>query len=1046
MRKRFLGLLLALCLLLTMIPAAGAASGLSVEPGESETELNEAPLTRGEAIDAVWRAEGSPEASEGAELPFSDLDGSPYRDAVAWAVENGITNGVSGTRFAPDSAVTRTQIAVFLYRAAGEPDRTGEGEWYSDALRWAIRHIEVFGAALPLSSSGDDSCTRDDLASLLDRRAEQPAKEGSVYILYTSDVHCGVDRGFGYAGLAEIRAGLEEQGYATVLVDDGDSVQGEPLGSLTQGATVISLMNAVNYDAAIPGNHDFDYGTDRFAKLAEAAEFPYVSCNYRKNGEPVFAPYLTVEAGGKKIAFVGVTTPLTLSATNPHYFMNDEGEYVYDFYGDATGEALYAAVQKAVDDARAEGADLVYVLGHLGNQADAAPWSYADVISHTTGIDVLLDGHSHDTDQVVMKDRAGKNVVRSACGTKLGSVGYSRITKDGEVAETGIWTWSSPEAAPEAYGIRSEIRDAVDAAEAEVETLLGKVIASSAVKLYVNDPSLTDENGFPIRMVRRAETNLGDFFTDALRSTSGADIALWNGGSLRANLDAGEITYKGLMSVIPFGNAVCVIEATGQQILDALEWGARFLPDETGAFLQVSGLSYEIDLSVPSPCLADELGTSTGFEGARRVKNVTAGGEPIDPEATYSVAGIDYLLTDNGNGQTAFDGATLLAEDLALDVDALAAYVVEKLGGAIGEEYADPCGEGRIVIREDVPGTGACALIHEPEFGGIYITKTIEEFNALGFAYGDSVDIAFSNGVTLEDLPYYSGYYTKNGEALLVAYPGYDYIKAGINNGDDLWTVLGIEEDMTAEVTLNARGRYLSVQEARDIRYEDEREKYESDEVFANFRSIRAGKLKENAVYRSASPCDNQHNRAAYADALMTEAGVRFILNLSDNEAKISNYMSREDFASPGFAALYEAGKVLPVAMNMNYSSREFREKIAAGFTAMAHSEGPYLIHCTEGKDRTGYVCMLVAALAGASWDEIEADYMLTYDNYYGIAKESEKYAVIVESVLVPMVESMAGEGVDVKTADLGAYAEAFLTDAGMTAEELAMLKSRIMG
>ena len=346
------------------------------------------------------------------------------------------------------------------------------------------------------------------------------------------------------------------------------------------------------------------------------------------------------------------------------------------------------------------------------------------------------------------------------------------------------------------------------------------------------------------------------------------------------------------------------------------------------------------------------------------------------------------------------------------------------------------------------PALEKCGIIHEPEFGGVYIKNTIEEFNALGFVYGDSVDVSFSNGYTLTDIPYYNGYYTATGEELLVAYPGYDYIKAAVNNGDDLWEIADLDEGMTATVTLNAGGRYLSIQNARDIHYKDDRSLFESDEIFANFRSIRAGALREDTVWRSASPCDNQHNRAVYVDALISGAGVRFILNLSDNDEKIRGYMAEEGFACPYFAELYESGNVTPIALNMNYSSDEFRTKIASGLALLAEHEGPYLIHCTEGKDRTGFVCMLIEALAGASWDEIEQDYMITYYNYYGITEKDdpERYDVIVENVLVPMVQSMAGdESLDVRKAELSDYAEAFLKDAGMDDRTLARLRERIL-
>ena len=342
-----------------------------------------------------------------------------------------------------------------------------------------------------------------------------------------------------------------------------------------------------------------------------------------------------------------------------------------------------------------------------------------------------------------------------------------------------------------------------------------------------------------------------------------------------------------------------------------------------------------------------------------------------------------------------------------------------------------------------------CGIIHEPEFGGVYIKNTIEEFNALGYEYGDSVDVEFSNGYKLTGIPYYNGYYTQNGDPLLIAYPGYDYIKAAINNGDDLFEIAGLDENMTASVSLNKRGGFLSIQNARDIHYTDNRDDYGSDEIFANFRAVDCTAVKKNTLFRSASPCDNQHNRATYVDSLLGEYGIRFILNLSDNDDKIAVYMSKEDFSCDNFEKLYNDGKVIPIALNMNFSSAEFKEKIVNGLTAMAGNEGPYLVHCTEGKDRTGFVCMLLEALVGASYEEIEKDYMITYDNYYGInpEKDSARYTVIVENVLQPMIKSMTGkDGVDIKSADLSVYAREFLKSGGMTDEEITTLRNNISG
>lgn len=345
------------------------------------------------------------------------------------------------------------------------------------------------------------------------------------------------------------------------------------------------------------------------------------------------------------------------------------------------------------------------------------------------------------------------------------------------------------------------------------------------------------------------------------------------------------------------------------------------------------------------------------------------------------------------------------------------------------------------------PELRSCSIEHEPEFGGVYIHCTIDDFNAQGFAFGDSVNVAFSNGYVLEDLPYYNGYYTVIGSPLLVAYPGYPFVKACINNGDDLWTLAGLTEDDRATITLAEQGKYRDIQEARDIHFTDERSDYGSDAVFANFRAVQAGDIREGVLYRSASPCDDQHNRATYADALIRGSGVNFILDLCDNDEKIENFLADPDFASPCFLSLYESGSVAPIALNANYGARDFREKLAGGLTAMAEAEGPYLVHCTEGKDRTGFVCLLLEALCGASYEEIVRDYMITYDNYYGINEQTDKakYDIIVESVLDPMLQILAGdETADVRTADLSESAEAYLRSGGMEQNRIDMLKSRL--
>ena len=461
-------------------------------------------------------------------------------------------------------------------------------------------------------------------------------------------------------------------------------------------------MNAAGYEIAIPGNHEFDYGMEQFLALAEKAKFQYISCNFNHEGELVFEPYVIKDLGGAKVAFVGVTTPKTLTTSTPRYFMNEKGEFEYGFFQDETGEGVYNAVQKAVDDARAEGAEFVVVMGHMGNEEECRPWTYADVIENTNGIDVFLDGHSHDTEQVTMKNKDGDDVIRSACGTKLNCVGYCRIASDGKIT-AGVYTWNNKDSAPALLGINNDMSKAVEQASSTLDAKLKEVVAVTQVTLTINDPEAVDDNGKPIRMVRRAETNLGDLCADAYRAQSGADIAFVNGGGIRVNIEAGDITLNNILKVHPFGNAMCVIEVSGQQILDALEWGARNVPGENGGFLQVSGLSYEIHTYIDNPCKTDENTMFAGIEGERRVKNVLINGEPIDPNATYTLASHDYMLLNGGDGYSMFAGCKVLQERVKLDNQVLIDYITETLGGSVGEEYDDPYGQGRIVIVEEKP-------------------------------------------------------------------------------------------------------------------------------------------------------------------------------------------------------------------------------------------------------------------------------------------------------------------------------------------------------
>lgn len=516
-----------------------------------------------------------------------------------------------------------------------------------------------------------------------------------IVVLFTSDVHCGIDQGFGYAGLAAVKDALKVNNHV-LLVDNGDAIQGEPIGTVTAGEAIIELMNAVGYDAAIPGNHEFDYGMDRFLELSGKAKFPYLSANFSKDGNTVLPPYIIKDCGGTKVALIGVTTPKTLTSSTPKYFQDENGNFIYGFMQDATGEKLWASVQSAVDSARKEGAQYVVVLGHMGNEEALAPYTYAELLANTTGIDALLDGHSHDTDHVAMKNKEGKDVLRAACGTKLSGIGYLRITVDGKLS-TGLLNWNDDTPFTALFGTNA-IAKAVSEASAALEGKLSEVVAKTDVALTITDPTAKDAEGNPIRIIRSQETNLGNLVADAYRDQTGADIAFANGGGIRASIPAGDITLGQILSVQPYGNSLCMVGATGQQILDALEWGARAVPGESGGFLQVSGLTYEIDTTVTGTCTSDENGMFTGVSGAYRVKNVKVGGEELDLTKTYKLASHNYMLKNSGDGFAMFQGCTLLLDEVKLDNQALIDYITVTLGGTVGAQYADPYGEGRITI------------------------------------------------------------------------------------------------------------------------------------------------------------------------------------------------------------------------------------------------------------------------------------------------------------------------------------------------------------
>jgi len=521
----------------------------------------------------------------------------------------------------------------------------------------------------------------------------EPTLDRDLAILYTNDAHCAVDSGIGYAGVAALKQQLLDEGCYVALVDAGDAVQGDAIGTLSKGGYIVDIMNKAGYDAATPGNHEFDYGMDRFFELRDRAEFPYISSNFvdLATGKPVLEQYTMLSFNGVNVAFVGVSTPLTITSSTPTYFQDSEGNFIYGFGQKGGSAGFYAMVQQAVDAAIAGGAAYVIALAHLGIDAAASPYTSSELIEHTRGIDAVIDGHSHSTVACErVKNLDGERVLLTQTGAKLNAVGMLYINKEGSMSTGLITDYTQKDADTEAY---------VTQIQAQFEELLGEVVARSDVDLTIFEPG-TDP---AVRIVRNSETNLGDLCADAYRYVSGADIAFVNGGGIRADIAKGDVTYGDILQVHPFGNELCMVEATGQEILDALEMGARDTPAENGGFLQVSGLTYEIHTYIPSSVKLDENEMFVGVDGEYRVKNVTVGGKPLDLNKTYTLASHNYMFKNAGDGYTMFQDNKLLLDSIMTDNQVLINYIVDGLNGFVGANYIDPHGEGRIVAVETAP-------------------------------------------------------------------------------------------------------------------------------------------------------------------------------------------------------------------------------------------------------------------------------------------------------------------------------------------------------
>lgn len=527
---------------------------------------------------------------------------------------------------------------------------------------------------------------------------ERKNPDKNVTLLVTSDIHGGVEEGFTLAGVYEKRKEYEAKGDYTLLIDDGDLLQGGLLSSMSKGEDLIDIANAAGYDIMTFGNHEFDYGMEKFLSNAKKLNCSYVSCNFNENGKLVFKPYVIKEIGGAKFAFIGINTPDSLTSSAPKYFQDAKGNFKYGFFQGEEGKLLFAKVQESIDNAKAEGADFIIGVAHVGQKEATGLYKYTDIISNTRGFDIFLDGHSHDTDQVNMKDMDGNEVFRMGVGTKLACLGTVTITPAGTI-EHELLTYKQPAEGEEPVKYDNVVSQIVQEKNSKIDESMLQKIGTTDFNFTIYDPTAVDEAGKPIRIVRRMETNLGNFVADAYKERTGADCAFVNGGGVRADIGKGDITVSDIKNVQPFGNIICLLEVTGQQILDAMEWGCKVAPAESGAFPQISGMSFDLDTSIENPCKKDDSsGLCIGIEGERRVKNLKINGEDVDLSKKYKMSTLSYMALDHGDGYTAFDGCEVLEMGVAEDYTLILDYIKENLGGKIPENYKDPYGEGRINI------------------------------------------------------------------------------------------------------------------------------------------------------------------------------------------------------------------------------------------------------------------------------------------------------------------------------------------------------------
>ena len=542
-------------------------------------------------------------------------------------------------------------------------------------MRHGLYTLLAFFATVSFTACSDED------SSSLPKGPDRPNKP--IVVIYDNDVHCAVD---GYAKLAGVRNNMRKETPHVATVSVGDFIQGGVVGTVSSGTAIVDIMNHVGYDAVTLGNHEFDFGMAQMFTLTRQLDADVVSANFRSTIDEnlPFKPYVIKRYGNVDIAYLGLTTPTTLITGGQKTFADENGKLIYSFCNDN----FYENAQRYINEARNEGADYVIVLSHLGDVGWGGFPSSVSLIRNTTGIDAVLDGHEHTiiADSTVY-DNTGKAVLLSSTGSEFSNVGVLTLSTSGQFSSRLV---QIDEECPTNKDVQAFVEQIKEETMAQGE----RVVGTSEVTMIIRN-----EEG--VRITRTEETPIGNFCADALRYVLGTDIAFMNGGAIRSEIRQGEISYNTLLSVFPYNNSVCTATMTGKQIMDALEVSVHLYPKENGGFLQVSGLKFKVDPSVPTSVVIDDNELFSHVEGSRRVLDVqvldNASGQyvPIDPERTYTIASSSFLIENHGDyGVLRY--ATVKDRNLGQDVDMLAIYLSQTLGGKIGTSYGQT--EGRIVF------------------------------------------------------------------------------------------------------------------------------------------------------------------------------------------------------------------------------------------------------------------------------------------------------------------------------------------------------------